>query len=628
MFLLTASTSIPPLTYFALVLAVGIFAQWLAWRLKTPSILFLLAFGFGLSAILGVRIDDYMAQDTLLAIVGIFVAIILFEGGLTLKFSELREAGRPVLRMCTLGVLFAFVTGSLFAKFIFGWDLRVAALIGAILVVTGPTVIGPLLRVIKPARKIASIVKWEGIVVDPIGAILAVLVYQLAVAGGFEAARTTLFLALGKTILVGLVLAVALAKVIEFLLKRHLVPDFLESVFLLAVVAVAFSVSNSIQAESGLLTVTVLGIALANQKSVSVRHILEFKEHLRVLIISLLFILLSGRIRLPDLGEVLVPSLFLLAAMILLVRPVSVFLAFLRSKRTTFRERLFIASLAPRGIVAAAVTSIFAIELEHAAKSGKLPEEIAGQALQTVPVVFLIIIGTVLVYGLLAGPLARALGLASRNPTGVLFAGADEWIRVAAKALHDDGHAVLLLDTKYEKIAAARLDGIPALRINILSEYAEEELDYSGIGQLVAATPNDEVNSLATREFTHIFGRANVWQIVPQDIDAHHTKSVASHRRGRICFTDNANFIMLQGLRRRGGIIKKTQITEVFTLQDFHLTHGQDAVILFLHDQEKGLRPAPADLEDVPGDTTVYAYVLPEDGPGRSGEDEENSRGT
>jgi NhaP-type Na+/H+ or K+/H+ antiporter len=602
----------PPLTYLALVLGLGILAQWLAWRFKLPSILLLLAFGFGLSFGTGARIDDYLPQDTLLAIVGIFVAIILFEGGLTLKFSELREAGVPVLRLCTIGVLVALAVIALFARAIFDFDWPVAALLGAILVVTGPTVIGPLLRVIKPTRKIGSIVKWEGIVVDPIGAILAVLVFQVAVAGGFGAASETLFIALGKTLLVGVVLAVVLAKLIELLLKHHLIPDFLESVFLLAIVAVAFAVSNWIQQESGLLTVTVLGIALANQKSVSVREILEFKEHLRVLIISLLFILLSGRIPPESLRAALVPSLLFLAALIVVARPASIFIATVFSKHLKFRERLFLASLAPRGIVAAAVTAIFAIELEHAADTGKLPAGIAEQAHQLVPIVFLIIIGTVLIYGIAAAPLARALGLASRNPTGVLFAGADSWIRLIAKALHDDGHEVLLLDTKYEKIAAARLDGLRAVRANILSEYAEESLDFSGIGQLVTATPNDEVNSLAAREFTHIFGRANIWQIAPQDKDSHHMKAVASHRRGRICFLGEPTFSKLQLLARREAVIKKTKITEVFTLEDFQMTHGEDAIVLFLHSEDRGLRPASADLDKVSPDTTLYALVAPE----------------
>ena len=611
----------PPLTYLVLVLGLGILAQWLAWRFKLPSILLLLAFGFGLSYTTGARIDDYLQQDTLLAIVGLFVAIILFEGGLTLKFSELREAGVPVVRLCTVGVIVSFGITALFAGAIFGFDPRVATLLGAILVVTGPTVIAPLLRVIKPTRKIGSIIKWEGIVVDPIGAILAVLVFQVAVAGGFGAASGTIFLALGKTLLVGIGLAVVLAKLIELLLKHHLIPDFLESVFLLATVGVAFAASNWFQQESGLLTVTVLGIALTNQKSVSVREILEFKEHLRVLIISLLFILLSGRIAPSSLGGALIPSLLFLLALVVIVRPASIFLSTIRSKRLDFRERLFLASLAPRGIVAAAVASIFALELEHAATPkapgpghsdglpALLPPEIATQAHQLVPIVFLIIIGTVLIYGITAAPLARALGLASRNPTGVLFAGADEWIRLIAKALHEDGHSVLLLDTKYDNVAAARLDGLRAVRANILSEYAEEQLDFAGIGQLITATPNDEVNSLAAREFAHIFGRANVWQISPQDKDSHHMKAVAAHRRSRICFLGAPSFAKLQSLVRRDATIRKTHITDVFTLEDFQSTHGNDAIVLFLHSDDRGLRPAGADLDKVAPDTTLYALV-------------------
>ena len=602
---------VTPLAYLALVLALGILAQWLAWRLKLPSILILLAFGFGLSLTTGVRIDDYLERETLLALVGIFVAIILFEGGLTLKLSELREAGAPVIRLCTLGVLIAFGLTSVAASYIFGWNWRIAALLGAILVVTGPTVVAPLLRVIKPTRKISSILKWEGIVVDPIGAILALLVFQVAIAGGVQSASESVFLTLGKTILVGIVVAIALAKVIEILLRRHLIPDFLESVFLLAVVAVAFAASNAIQEESGLLTVTVLGIALANQKSVSVRDILEFKENLRVLIISLLFILLSGRIASEELGAVALPSLALLAVLLFIVRPASVYLANLGSKSVNYRERTFLAALAPRGIVAAAVTSVFAIELDDAAAKGELSSAIAGQAEHLVPVVFLVIIGTVLVYGLLASPLAQRLGLSNRNARGVLFAGADAWTRLIAKTLLNDGHPVMLLDTRYENVAAARMVGLNAIRANILSEHVEENLEFPGITQLVTGTSNDEVNSLATREFAHIFGKANVWQIASNDKDAHPTTSVASHRRGRICFSEEPTFQNLQNLACHDGVIKKTLLTEIFTLEHFHEVHGEEAVILFLHDEDKGLRPAAADLENIPAGTTIYSLVSP-----------------
>jgi NhaP-type Na+/H+ or K+/H+ antiporter len=213
----------------------------------------------------------------------------------------------------------------------------------------------------------SSIVKWEGIVVDPIGAIMAVLVFQAALAGDVEQAQSTILFALGVTLLVGVVFAFLLAKVIELLLRKHLIPDFLHSVFLLATIAIAFSASNAIQKESGLLTVTVLGIALANQKSVSVKHILEFKETLRTLIISLLFIVLSGRVDATSLKEALLPGLGLIAFLVIIVRPVSIFISTVFLKQTNIKERLFLAALAPRGIVAAAVTAIFAIELAEAA---------------------------------------------------------------------------------------------------------------------------------------------------------------------------------------------------------------------------------------------------------------------
>jgi len=608
------NSAMPPIAYLALVLALGILAQWLAWRIRIPSILILLAFGFGLSITTGAQIDDYLGgeTDTLLAIVGLFVAIILFEGGLTLKFSELRQAGAPVLRLCSLGVAIAFALTSISAAWIFQWNWRVAALLGAILVVTGPTVVGPLLRVIKPTRKISSIVKWEGIVVDPIGAILAVLVFQVAVAGELQAAGGAVALALLKTLLVGVVLAILLARIIEFLLKRHYIPEFLESVFLLAVVAVAFAASNAIQEESGLLTVTVLGIALANQKSVSVRNILEFKENLRVLIISLLFILLSGRIDPADLSAIALPSLAFLGALVLIVRPASIYLSCLGSRNIDNRERAFLAALAPRGIVAAAVTSVFAIEFDHAAHEGVIDTAIAQQAQQMVPAVFLIIMGTVLLYGLIARPFALSLGIASRSSDGILFAGADTWTRKIASALHEDGYSVMLLDTRYGKVAAARMDGLHAIRANILSEHAEENLEFPGIRHLIAGTPNDEVNSLATQEFSHIFGKANVWQVAPADKDHHPSTAVAAHRRGRICFSEKPTFQKLQNLASREGIIKKTLLTEVFTLEHFHETHGDDAVILFLHDEETGLRPATADLREIPPGTTLYALVSQE----------------
>lgn len=606
------------LVFLTLVLALGVLAQWIAWRLKLPSILLLLAFGFALGQSTGVKIDDFLApgnghSSPLLSVVGLFVAIILFEGGLTLKFRELRESGLPILRLCTLAVAISFALTTVFMWKLLGYDIRLAALTGAILSVTGPTVIAPLLRHVNPTRKIAAIVKWEGIVVDPIGAILAVLIFKAALADQDPAWVVTAS-AIGKMLLVGVLGGFLLAKIAEILLRRHLIPDYLQPVFLLALVAVAFTLSNLIEKEAGLLTVTILGIALANQRSVSVKHILEFKENLRTLIISSLFIVLSGRIGLEALNQALPKGLLLLGFLILIGRPLSVFGSLFRSRRTSRNERIFLAYLAPRGIVAAAVTAIFALEFEAAALSGKHfgseAGAIASQANELVALIFLIIIGTVAIYGLTAAPLARALGLASKNPTGILFAGADPWARLAAKALHDDGHMVMLLDTNYANIAAAKMLGLDAHRANILSEFAEEELDFNGLGSLVAGTSNDEVNSLASSQFIHQFGRAGVWQIAAHDRDFHHKTAAASQLRSQTCFTGAPTHATLQTLVANGESVKKSQITEVFSYDDFRETyHHQTPITLFLADEISGLRPAPVKLEKVSPGTTLYLLV-------------------
>ena len=620
MLALAGGSGMSPLVFLTMVLAIGVLAQWLAWRFKLPSILLLLVFGFVFGQWTGVKIDDYLAAgdahfNPLLSAVGLFVAIILFEGGLTLRFRELHGSEVPVLRLCTIAVALSMAATSLFMWKILGYDLRLALLAGAILTVTGPTVIAPLLRHVNPTRKMASIFKWEGIVVDPIGAILAVLVFQAALAADADTAWAQSIVAIAKLLLIGVAGGFILGKIVEILLRKHLIPDYLQPVFLLAVVAVAFTGSNVFEKEAGLLTVTVLGIALANQRSISVRHILEFKENLRTLIISSLFIVLSGRIAVDDLTGTLWKGVALLFFLILIGRPLSVFGSLVASRQTNGRERMFLAFLAPRGIVAAAVASIFALEFEVAARSGSHFGDqagiIASQSAEISALIFLVIIGTVTVYGLGAAPLARALGLASKNPTGVLFAGADAWARLAAKALVDDVHQVTLLDTNYANIAAAKMLGLEAHRANILSEFAEEELDFNGIGSLVAGTPNDEVNSMATQRFIHQFGRAGVWQLAPQDRERGHKTAAASDIRSQVCFTGAPSHAELQDLTERGAVVKKTAITEVFTFDDFRLTYrDRPCHILFLHDESRGLRPAPVEMERVAPGTLLYVLVL------------------
>ncbi len=279
--------------------------------------------------------------------------------------------------------------------------------------------------------------------------------------------------------------------------------------------------------------------------------------------------------------------------------------------RPSRNERTFLAFLAPRGIVAAAVTSIFALEFEEAAIHGRFGETlspvIAVQSRELVALVFLIIVGTVLIYGLAASPLARRLGLAAKNVSGILFAGADPWARAAAELLHEEGHRVLLLDTNFNNVSAARMMGLEAQRANILSEFAEEELDLNGIGTLVAGTPNDEVNSMASQRFIHQFSRAGVWQLAPLEREGHHKKSIAEDIRSRYLFSDRPSHSLLTKIVAEGGEMKKSQLTENSTSRIFKEAYP-GSIIMFLSDS-RGLRPAHADIEKIPVGTNVYALI-------------------
>lgn len=258
------------------IIVLGIGAQWIAWRLGLPAILLLLVSGFIAGPATGFINPDKLFGDLLLPIVSVSVAVILFEGGLSLKFSELREIRNTVLSLVTLGVLVSWIVSAAASYYFFGIDYRIAVLLGAILVVTGPTVIIPLLRDIKPAGKVGSIIKWEGIVIDPIGALLAVLVFEAIIAGGVGKATQQVVFNVLKSLVTGGVAGFAAAQFLIHILRKRWVPDFLQNGVSLMIVIAAFTISNYVQSESGLITVTFMGILLANQKYVDVKHIMYY----------------------------------------------------------------------------------------------------------------------------------------------------------------------------------------------------------------------------------------------------------------------------------------------------------------------------------------------------------------
>ncbi|MEM6328896.1 MAG: sodium:proton antiporter, partial [Planctomycetota bacterium] len=459
--------------YLAAVLSLGVAAQWLAWRLRLPAIVLLLAFGFVLGNF--ARPDEYIGE-ALLPMASLAVGVILFEGGLSLQLREIKETGGVVLRLVTIGLLATWALTTAAAHWMMAFSLPMAALVGALLTVSGPTVILPLLRQVRPERRVGNVIKWEGIVNDPIGAVLAALVFEVVrrlaagdaadAAGGLLAAES--FRNLAMTIVVGLILGGLSAALVIAMLSNYLAPDFLQNPLILAIVIAVCAASNAIRPESGLVTVTVLGLLLANQDRVTVKHVVEFKENLRVLLISVLFIVLSSRVELgvEQLRQIGWWGLLFLAAVILVIRPVAAGLATLGSDLRR-NERLLLCWIHPRGIVAAAVASLLAIQFKDT--------RFADEADRLVLVTFMVIVGTVVVYGLTLSGVARRLGLAGDEPQGVMFAGASPMTREIALALKSEGFDTLLVDTNPQNISAARMAGLPVCYASIASDFVQEE---------------------------------------------------------------------------------------------------------------------------------------------------------
>lgn len=595
--------AIEPSYFLTGVLALGAIAQWVAWRFRFPSILLLLAFGFLARTLTGIDPAAVFGEELLFALVSLFVAVILFEGGLSLKLVEVRESKTVITKLVTVGVFVTWILASLAGCYLLDMDWRVAALIGAVLTVTGPTVVGPLLRHIRPSRNIASIAKWEGIVVDPVGALLAVLVFEALFAIGSHGEELTGAMAIAtilvKTLVVGGVVASACAFGLIQSLKRYWIPDYLHNFVFLVVAIGSFAISNAIQHESGLVTVTLLGVLLANQSAFPVKHVVEFKENLRDLLISTLFIVLSARIELSQLLDLGWGGVAFVALLIAVVRPLSVYASCVGSD-LSWRERTFLAFLAPRGIVAAAVSTVFATELLH---RGGTP--LAGSE-SIVPITFLVIVGSVTTYGLFTPLLARLLGLAAPNPQGILFAGASAPVRKIAKAVHEEGFQVLLVDTNYQNVSAARQDGLPTVCASVLSEFVDEEVDLGGLGRMMAMTSNDDLNRLASLEFAADFGRANVYQLPPHRREPGHRRTTSTaHIEGRSLFGGSWNYEQLEHQLESGGKLKKTNITDAFTYEDYLIRYGLSATVLFVITSSGKLEIVSDGISPKSGDVVV-----------------------
>ena len=552
------------------VIALGISAQWLAWRTKLPAILLLLVFGIIAGPVTGWINPDELLGDILSPFVSISVAIILFEGGLSLRMAEFRKIGGVVIKLMTIGLIITWSLAAMAAYYLLGLSVEIAVLFGAILIVTGPTVIIPLLRQVRPTENTGSILKWEGIVNDPIGAMMAVLVYEILLTGGFTNMDASSVLVIATTIIDGSFIGALGAGILYIMLKKHWIPEYLQNPITLMIVIASFTISNLLQHESGLLAVTIMGILLANQKSAKVKHIIEFKENLQVLLISALFILLASRLQISDLAYFNFQSGLFILALLLVVRPVSIYAATWGSN-LTLQEKTFLAWMAPRGIVAAAISAIFALRLE---------QEGFADAEKLVPYTFVVIIATVTVYGLSANPVARLLKVAKPQPNGVLFLGAHSWSLDLACQLQELGLKVMVADSNWENISKARKRNLETYHGNILSEFAMDEINFDGIGKLFALTQNDEVNALASIRFAEIFGSSNVFQLPQSALSIHKESETTEALGGRILFSNEWNHSAIEDFMSNPNQLALYRITDGFNLKNFTKKLGKNGLIV------------------------------------------------
>jgi NhaP-type Na+/H+ or K+/H+ antiporter len=558
----------------------GIACQWLAWWARLPAILFLLITGLIVGPVLELLEPDDLFGDLLFPIVSLSVAVILFEGSLTLKFEDIRGHGKTVRNLISIGALITWLIIAFSTHYLIDFPFELAFLFGAMVIVTGPTVIIPMLRTVRPNGKIANVLRWEGITIDPLGALLAVLVFDFIISGQQSNAIGSIILTFGKIILAGFSLGFINGWFLGELLRKQLVPQYLRNVITLITVAAVYVLSDTIEHESGLLAVTVMGMTMANMKNMDIDDILDFKESLSLLLISGLFIVLAARIEFYQLTQIGWSALWILAITMLVARPVSVFISAIGSD-LSFNEKLMISWVGPRGIVAAAVSALFALRLENAG---------FVEASLLVPLTFLIIIGTVIIQSATASHIAVLLKVREPPPTGILIIGAGNVARAIGKELQTKGFKVVLTDSTWENTSLARMEGLETYYGNPVSEHADRHLNLLGLGKMLAMSGRGSLDTLACLRFKSEFGVNNVYELKTTREKHISDKHIVSTRhRGYELFGENIDYGNLAYRLRNGAELKSTQLSDEFSFEQYMETHGDRVIPLFAIDAKNRL---------------------------------------
>ncbi|MFC5047784.1 cation:proton antiporter [Aquimarina hainanensis] len=504
------------------IIILGILAQWVAWKFKIPAILPLILIGLLVGPIATLYTDDHtkliqpiwngkeglFPGESLFYFVSLAISVILFEGGLTLRRNEILNVGPVILKLITIAVVVTFFGAGLAAHFIFDLSWPISFLFSSLIIVTGPTVITPILRNIPLKKDVSTVLKWEGILIDPVGALIAVLVFEFISVGESRAYTVTALIEFAKIVLFGLTFGFTFAHGLAFAIKKNIIPHYLLNVFTLAAVLGVFVLSDAFAHESGLLSVVIMGMVLGNMNLPNLEELLYFKESMSVLLISILFILLAANINIEDLELVYNwKALLLFAVVVFIVRPLGVFLSSMGSGLKT-NEKLFISWVGPRGIVAAGIASLFGLKLD---KIGEIGAE------YITPLVFMIVLGTVLLNATTARIFAKLVGVFLKKSEGTLIIGASKISRLIAVYLKNNNRHVVLIDSNRENVKKAKNLGLEAIEGNIYSDQLKDNIELNDIGYLMALTGNSDINKYAIDKFKNQFGEHGSYRLVTSE---------------------------------------------------------------------------------------------------------------
>ncbi|MHA6287994.1 cation:proton antiporter [Maricaulis sp. CAU 1757] len=599
----------------ALIAGSGVLAQWLAWRLRFPSIILMMGAGLLLGPIWTLMSGAPLLEPAetfggyLRPMIALAVAIILFEGGMTLNLRDLRETSQPVRRMVFISLPIAWLLGTLALYFVARIELSLAIMIGGLMTVTGPTVVLPLLRQAKLPHRVASVLKWEGIVNDPIGALIAVFAFEVIHQNALGQSFAGAVFALVVGAIIGAALGFAFGYGLSYAFRRGWVSEPLKSPLIMGAVLVCFALAEELAAETGLVAVTLFGLVLANARLASIDEMRRFKEGLAAILVASVFVVLAADLSIDDVTALKWYHLAFVLVFMLLVRPVAVFLATLGSG-LNWREMAFIGFIGPRGVVAAATAGHLGAELVDVGR-----EETSILA----PLVFATVFASVFMAGLAAGPLARLLRLTETGPDRMLIVGANPWSLGLAEALKKADIAVTIADTSWRRLREARLAGHSVFYGEVLSEDAEWRLEPSRFAALLATTSNDAYNALVCVDYAPELGRSHVFQL--SAFDAANGSDPAKDDKRAISYTARGRTLIRRGrsydsLARDwwlGWTFKATRLSEEYPLERF-LEESGDNADLILARSAKGqvtLLGSGVDIPDAPG-TVIVRFAPPE----------------